>query len=156
MRQFELTGSPLDCARECPFFIPKELALEERRGNRRAVHRQEYAAGAAAAVVDGPGEQFLACPCFAEQEHRRIGGCDHLQLLQDVRNPMTPSDDRPVREHRANLAAQMPDLRAQPPLLLAGSDAPGLFAGHFLEQPRVPDADRGQRPEALQQAAIRF
>lgn len=62
-------------AGERSFFVTEEFAFKQRRGQRGAVDRHEIA-GAAAPVVDHPGEHLLAGAAFAGQQHGRPGRGD--------------------------------------------------------------------------------
>src|SRR5207245_721362 len=52
--------------------VTEELALEQRLGERRRADRDEWAGGAAADVVDGPCDQFLARATLPGHEHRAV------------------------------------------------------------------------------------
>ncbi len=57
--------------------MPEQLALEQRLGQRGAVHRDERLAVPRRQIVDSPGHELLAGPGFALDEHRR-GDRGHL------------------------------------------------------------------------------
>ena len=58
-------------AGECALGVAEQLALHQRSDQRPAIDRDKMAGRIA--VVDGPGDDFLAHTCFAEQQHGRSG-----------------------------------------------------------------------------------
>src|SRR5690606_939720 len=56
--------------------VAEQLALEQRADQRAAVDRDERLAGAAAAVVDGAGDQLLAGAALAGDQHGGVGAGD--------------------------------------------------------------------------------
>src|SRR5207244_1483447 len=68
--------------------VAKQLALDERLRERRAVDGYERPLPAPAARVNGPGDKLLARAGFAGDEHRGIGLChlaDKTKDLDDLR-----------------------------------------------------------------------
>ena len=68
--------------REGTLPVAEELALPHLHGHRRAVHPHVGRGGARAQVVEPPGQELLARPRLAPQQHRGIGGrggVDHGQ-----------------------------------------------------------------------------
>ncbi|AKM44378.1 hypothetical protein NL30_30960 [Burkholderia contaminans] len=63
-------------AREAAAVVAEHLALDQVRGDRAAVHREERAAPAQAQVVHGLRGQLLPGARFARQQHRCFGACD--------------------------------------------------------------------------------
>ena len=53
--------------------VAEQLALEQRLGQRRAVHPDERSVATGAREVDLLGEQLLARAALAQQQHRRVG-----------------------------------------------------------------------------------
>jgi hypothetical protein len=57
---------------ECAAAMAEELALEQRLGDRRAVHREERPGRAWAAPVERPCQQLLARTALPDEQDRRI------------------------------------------------------------------------------------
>ena len=93
VRQLEAAGRAGDRAGEGALLVAEELALDERGGQGRAVHRDERPAPAGAAVVDGARHQLLAGPGLAEHEHRRVGRRHLAHLPQQRGERRAPADD---------------------------------------------------------------
>ena len=72
-----------DGAREGALLVAEQFALQQPRGDGRAVELDEGALAARAQVVKRTGDEFLAGAGFATNEHRGIGGGDRLDLLED-------------------------------------------------------------------------
>src|SRR5271166_4152218 len=64
MRQFETPDLLRHRSRERALLMPEQLALEQARGNRRAVHLHETALAAPAQFVNGPSDEFFSRSCF--------------------------------------------------------------------------------------------
>ena len=71
--QLEPARLPGQRARERALFPSEQLALDERRRNRRAVHPDHRPRPSRAELVDVRREQLLPGAGLAEQQHRRIG-----------------------------------------------------------------------------------
>ena len=69
---------------KAPRLVSEQLGLEQVLGDRRAVDGDE-AALAAALLVDGAREQFLAGAACAEQHHGHVGASHPLDGLGDLR-----------------------------------------------------------------------
>ncbi len=74
--QLELAGAVGEGAGEAALHVPEELALDELRGNRGAVHLDERAVPPGRRLVQGPGHQLLAAPVLAPDENAGVGGPD--------------------------------------------------------------------------------
>ena len=84
-------------AGERAFLVAEELRLQQLRGDRRGVERDERPRGARAVVVQRAGHELLAGARLAGDEHRRRGtrqppdGAEHLlhrrRLAEQVRAP---------------------------------------------------------------------
>ena len=84
VRQLEAARSFLGRAGKGPRFVPEQFTLDQRRGDRRAVHGNQRLLAAFAGRMDRARHQFLAGAGLAEDEHRRVG----LRNLADVvQNP---------------------------------------------------------------------
>jgi hypothetical protein len=73
--------------------VSEELALDERGGQRGAVHRDERAVAPRAVRVKGAGEQFLAGAGLPEEQHGRAGVGDLANLLEGRVESGAPPDD---------------------------------------------------------------
>src|SRR5258705_13805612 len=62
--------------------MAKQLGLEQRFRNGRAVDLDERALAPRTRQMERPGEQFLACPGRSQQQHAGVG-CRHLLELAD-------------------------------------------------------------------------
>ena len=89
MSQFESPELLRDSTREGALLVAEQLALEQSRGDRRAVHFYESRVTAFAQVVDRAGDHFLARARFALNEHSRVGRGDGFHLLQDSHQGFT-------------------------------------------------------------------
>ena len=69
VRQFQTAGFLGDGAGKRAFFMTKQLTLEQAGGNGRAIQLHEGAVLAAAALVDGAGNQLLARTRLSQQKH---------------------------------------------------------------------------------------
>ena len=83
VRELETADLLADGAGKGALLVAEQLALQEPRGDGRAVELDEGALAARAQVVKGTGDEFLARACFATNEHRGAGGGDGLDLLED-------------------------------------------------------------------------
>jgi hypothetical protein len=61
-------------AGERAFLVTEEFGLDQRFGNRGAVHTHQWFVGALARGVDSPGHQFLSGAGFAGDQHSGGGG----------------------------------------------------------------------------------
>ena len=91
--QLEASDLPRQGAGERPLLATEQLALEERGGNRRAVHAHHRPFAPPAQLVNFGGEQLLTGPGFAEQQHGGIGGRHLPDLLHDLADGGALSDD---------------------------------------------------------------
>ena len=76
-------------------FVAEQFAFQQRLGNGRTVDRQERRLAAAAVMIEGPGDQFLARPALAENQHIDVLGSNAADLLAD-RLHRRPAADQPV------------------------------------------------------------
>ena len=95
VRQREATVATRGGAGEGAALVAEELALDQRRGDGRAVHLHQRLAPAAAALVDGPGEELLPGPGLPEDEHRRVRRRDLAHLGEHVEKGRAVSEDLP-------------------------------------------------------------
>ena len=80
--QLESADFLADGAGEGALLVAEQLALQQPRGDGRAVELDEGPVSPRAQVVQGAGDEFLARAGFAANEHRGVGGGDRLDLLQ--------------------------------------------------------------------------
>ncbi len=73
--------------------MAEELALEQFARDRRAVDADQRAVAAAARLVDGARDQFLAGAGFARDHHGRAGRRDQLDLPQRGLDRLALADD---------------------------------------------------------------
>ena len=103
--RFEPADLPRHGIGERAALVAEQRALDERRRHRRAVHAHHLALAPRAHLVNRFGQDFLADPGFAEQEHGGRSGRDLLDLREDVGHRCAVGDDparRPLRvEDRA-------------------------------------------------------
>ena len=84
LRLLESSDPPLVRPGERPLFVPEKFALQQRRRQRRAMHRHHRQMCARAQLVDRLRDQFLARPAFPQQQHRgprRRHLPDHIENL---------------------------------------------------------------------------
>ena len=80
--QLDLPGLGLVRAGEGAALVAEQLRLEQLLGQRRAVERDERAAGSRRRAVDEPGDHLLAGAGFARQQHGRLGRGDLRRGLE--------------------------------------------------------------------------
>src|SRR5262245_59182029 len=80
----ELADLLLGGARERALLVPEELRLDQRFGNRGAVHLDERLPAAQAVAMDRPRDELLADAALAEQQDRRVGGRRALDGVPDL------------------------------------------------------------------------
>src|SRR5206468_12782989 len=90
--------------------VSKELALEERLGNRRAVDGDEGLVRTAREAVHRAGQELLAGAAVPEQQHRRARRGDLLDRAAQAPHRVADPEDA-LERHR-------PGALAQPPVLL--------------------------------------
>src|SRR5262249_14165918 len=65
--------------------MTEEFALQQVKGNGRAIQLHKRASAACADIVNGFGDQLLTSTCFPEDQHRRIGRCHSFHFSQNGR-----------------------------------------------------------------------
>ena len=93
VRQFEPADLLCDGARESPPFMAEQLAFEQPRRNRRAVHLDEGPLATLTQVVDRASDELLACAGFPLNQRSGVGRRDGLHLLQDALQRCALPDD---------------------------------------------------------------
>ena len=93
IRQLEASDLSRERAGEGALLAAEQLALDERRGNRRAVHAHHRPPAARAQLVDLGREELLAGAGLAEQQHRRVGRRRPVRRAQGLAGA-TASDRR--------------------------------------------------------------
>src|SRR5690606_32799408 len=81
--ELELPGPVGEGPREGPLHMPEEFALDELRGDRRAVDLDEGAVGARRESVDGTGDEFLAGAVLPGDQDPRVGWADDLDPIEE-------------------------------------------------------------------------
>ena len=128
-----------DGAGEGALFVAEQLALDERRRQRRAVDPDQRARVPAAAFVQRPGEQLLAGAGRSQQQHARV-------RRRDLRQP------RQRQPQRRALADDVVEVVIGLDLFFQ-VDVVGLEPGVQLLDHRDVGAQRRLLPAALQRAA---
>ena len=130
-------------AGEGALLVPEQLAVEKRVGDGAAVDRDERPVTARRAEVDGVGDDVLADPGLAGQQHRALGGRDVADLVHHLAQTEVGADDL-VAGDAQQLLLQVPVVVGQPvPQAhhLAMDEDVGQGDGERLlekaEQPRV-------------------
>ncbi len=104
----------LQRAGEGPALVAEQLALDERGGQGGAVDRDDRPVAAAAAVVEGEGDEVLSGARLAEEEDRRVGRGHLLDLAQHAAEGGAAADDRLEAVHVPHLLVQDHVLRLEP------------------------------------------
>ncbi len=81
-------------ARERALLAAEQLALDQRRGDRRAVDAHHLARAPHAHLVQMRREQLLADAGFAQEQHGRIRGRDEVELFDHLAQRPALADDR--------------------------------------------------------------
>ncbi|MCY1355441.1 hypothetical protein D9M69_418610 [compost metagenome] len=77
--------------------VAEQLALGQGLGQRRAVHVDQRLARTRRMAVQPAGEQLLAHPGLALQQHRQVGVGDHRQLVEQLAQHRTVAEDHARR-----------------------------------------------------------
>jgi len=117
VRELEHAGPAIVGSGERSLFVPEDLALEERLGNRRAVDRDKRKRRPRTQLVNGPRDELLAGPRFSPDQHRRVGRRRLLDDAIDGADVGAVADDPPEAALVAQLPAQILHF-AQRPLTL--------------------------------------
>src|SRR5690606_36096431 len=98
----ETADAPLVRAGERALLVAEQLALEQRLGDRRAVHDDEGRRAARAELVHGARHELLAGAALARDQHvgaragyaldRAIDGAHHLAAPDQAPEPRAPGD----------------------------------------------------------------
>ena len=98
--------------------VTEQLALQERLGDRAAVHRDERLVSAPGLGVDRPGENLLARPALPGEQHRRLELGGALQELEDLDHDGRGRHDGPLSDRAVDVPLEKRIGAAQPlPLL---------------------------------------
>jgi len=98
---------------EAALLVPEELAFDELRRDRAAVHREKRLQAAPAHLVDGLRDDFLAGAALAGDEDRRPGGRDALQLVVEALHGRRRAHETAEPSERPQLVAQARDFGAK-------------------------------------------
>ena len=74
-------------AGEGALFVAEQFTLDQLPGQARAMHGHQPLAGAGTELMERPGDQFLARPAFAADEHIGLGRRDLAHRLQYLLHP---------------------------------------------------------------------
>src|SRR5882762_9699561 len=88
-------------AGERSLFMSKQFTLQQAGGNGSTIQLHKRAIFASAAVVNGTGDQLLACTCLSKQQDCRVAGSDRFNKFQNMFQRWAVSDD----VFKAHLAA---------------------------------------------------
>ena len=111
--QFEAPDLSRERAGKGAFLAAEQLALHQRRGNRRAVDAHHHPVPPSAQPVNVRRDEFLARASLAEQQHGSVGGRNLICLFQGAPDGGALSDDDLVTEALPGFAAQVQVLRLQ-------------------------------------------
>src|SRR5262245_8640426 len=78
---------------ESAFLVPKEFALQQIKGDGSAIQLDERASAACAGIVNGTGDQLLACARLSKDEHGGRGRCYSFHLYQYGLQSTAMADD---------------------------------------------------------------
>ena len=96
MGELEAAHAILHRASERAADMAEKLALKQFARHRSAIHAHERSGLARAAIMNGPGDEFLAGARFAKNEHAGVGGRDHLDLREHFLERRTLANDGSV------------------------------------------------------------
>jgi hypothetical protein len=112
-----------DRAGECASLVAEQLALDQRRRQRRAVDPDERPMAPRTAIVNGPRAELLAGARFADEQHRGVGARDLAHTIQHLPERRTVADEVVEPANGVQLLAQVGGL--------------GLLPGRQIRQLRV-------------------
>jgi len=92
--QLKATHPVCHCARESPFAVAEQLALEQIFGDGCAVNGYKITVFAKRFVVQGACHQLLARTAFAGDQHRGVGISDERNQITNRRSGLAASDVR--------------------------------------------------------------
>ena len=91
---FETADAAVGGAGERAALMPEQLAFDEFFRNRRHVHGDKRPGAAAAVIVQGAGDEFLARAGLAHDHHREIGLCEPCDDAIDFLHRRRAADQR--------------------------------------------------------------
>ena len=136
LRLLETTDPSLISTSERPLFVPEQFALQQRRRQRRAMHRHHCRLRARAELVNHLGDHFLARAALALQQHRRPGRRHLLHELQDFL-------------HRRRLAGEILQAELRVELLLRDTFSTSRFCRRSARAIRSSSSSICKRPFAI-------
>src|SRR5881628_2650234 len=122
MRQEQAARLGFPGVRERSLLVTEQLGLQQQFGERRAVDRDHGSPGPRAGIVDRPGQELLAGPALAADQHRRVGHGEVLGECLHLGELDGPADDVVEIEPGAQFLAQPPVLLGQPAHLQRAPD----------------------------------
>ena len=102
----ELAQLVADGAGEGPGHVAEQLAFQQRFGQRPAGDFDERLVAAAAAAMDGPGDQRLARAALAGDQHGGLGVGDRVDHVEDPQHAVVVADDVLHAEPQVELGLQ--------------------------------------------------
>mgnify|MGYP007095977105 CR=1 FL=1 len=90
---FKPTVPSLGCTGEGTLLVPKQLGIDQIRGNSTAVHPEKGTFGSCRSLVDRTGDDFLTRSGFAQDEHRHRRGSNDDDSLHDTLEPIMGTND---------------------------------------------------------------
>ena len=97
LRHLEAARLVLDRAGEGAALVPEQLGLDQVLGKQRAADRDERLVAAAARMVQQVGDDFLARPALAGDDHAAVAAAHHLDEVEDRAHARAVADDDVVR-----------------------------------------------------------
>ena len=129
--------------------VAEQLGLEQRLGDRRAVHLDQRPRPLRAPIVDRPRHQLLAGPGLPGHQHRAPGLGDQLRRLDDLLHDPAATHDAVVVELLVALAEEVPVVGLQPLGLRArAARRPGV------RRSRTASAGSRARPSFIASTAL--
>src|ERR1700733_952519 len=111
---FEPSRAPLQGACKGAFLVSEKLRGNQRLGNGGAVHADEGSRCTFRLPMQGPGNQFLTCSGFAEDENGRIRWRNFFYLLQHLAHGFARADNFLKHRGAINFLAQSNVLVLEP------------------------------------------
>src|ERR1700733_9204140 len=103
---FEPSRAPLQGACKGAFLVSEKLRGNQRLGNGGAVHADEGSRCTFRLPMQRPGNQFLTCSGFAEDENGRIRWRNFFYLLQHLAHGFARADNFLKHREAVNFLAQ--------------------------------------------------
>ena len=108
--QLEPTLAHRHGAGERAAFVAEQLAFDQRRRKRGAVHAHQGSVPSRTPIVYRAGKQLLAGSRLAEQQHRRVGAGNLAHAVERILQDRAVADDLVEAVQRLDLFAQVDGL----------------------------------------------